>query len=125
MYTLPQEIEVWYIIPAIRKELSKDLIREHGITYEKTGKLLGLTKAAICQYLSNKRAKKIFLHPKAIVEVKRSAGNIVNRKSNSVKEIQRVLRIIRKKDLHCEVCGGMIDGKKHDCRQVVAVYDDE
>jgi len=47
MYMLPQEIEVWYIIPALRKELSKQLVRKYKFSYEKTGKILGITKASI------------------------------------------------------------------------------
>ncbi len=58
MYTLPQEIEVWYIIPAIRKELARCLIQDHKITYEKTGNIMGITKSAISQYIRNKRATK-------------------------------------------------------------------
>ena len=125
MYTLPQEVEVWYIIPAIRRELSKDLIRKHGVTYEKTGRLLGLTKAAISQYLSNKRARKIKLHPRAEKEVLKSAEKIILNKTDAVIEIQRILKLIRKKGLHCEVCGNVIDGKLHNCRQVIPRYLDD
>mgnify|MGYP000058197231 CR=1 FL=1 len=125
MYTLPQEIEVWYIIPAIRRELSKDLIKRHKVTYEKTGRLLGITKAAVSQYLSNKRARKIKLHPKAEKEIIRSAQRIIENKSNAVIEIQKILKFIRKKKLHCEVCGNVIDGKLHNCRQVIPSYLDD
>jgi len=124
MYTLPQEVEVWYIIPAIRRDLSKHLVRDHKISYEKVGKLLGLTKAAISQYLKNKRAAKIKLHPKIDKEIIKSANKIIKNKSDSIKEIIRILKIIREKKLHCEVCGGMIDGKLHDCEQVVPRYED-
>ncbi len=125
MYTLPQEIEVWYIIPAIRRELSKDLIRNHGVTYEKTGKLLGLTKSAISQYLSNKRARKIKLHPRAEREVLKSAEKIVSGRTDAVIEIQKILKFIQKKGLHCEVCGNVVDGKLHNCRQVIPRYFDD
>ena len=59
MYLLPQEIEVWYIIPAIRKELAKLLTQKYELSYDKAGVILGVSKAAISQYLSNKRANKI------------------------------------------------------------------
>jgi len=54
MYSLPQEIEVWYIIPAIRKELARLLTKENNLSYEKVGGYLGISKAAVSQYLSNK-----------------------------------------------------------------------
>ena len=63
MYSLPQEIEVWYIIPAIRKELARLLTGSYGMTFEKAGELLGVSKAAVSQYLSNKRASKFKVPP--------------------------------------------------------------
>jgi uncharacterized protein len=56
MYSLPQEIEVWYVIPAVRRELARILTSKHGLSYEKTGNVLGISKAAISQYQKNKRA---------------------------------------------------------------------
>jgi uncharacterized protein len=122
MYTLPQEIEVWYIIPAIRRELSKCMIRDYGITYEKVGGILGISKAAISQYLKNKRASKIRLHDKVHDEVCKSCSRMVKGKSDSVREITKILKFIRTQGLHCEVCGGLVDGKFHDCSEVKANY---
>jgi len=124
MYTLPQEIEVWYIIPAIRKELSKCFINEHKLSYESTGKLLGLTKVAIFQYVKNKRASKVKLHPKIKKEIIRSSDEIIKNRSNSVKEILRIIKIIRLKKLHCEVCGNIVDNELHDCEQIIPKYED-
>jgi len=59
MYNLPQEIEVWYIIPAIRRKLAKILTEEYGLTQEKAANILGVSKAAVCQYLSKKRAMNV------------------------------------------------------------------
>jgi uncharacterized protein len=127
MYTLPQEIEVWYIIPAIRRDLSKCFIKDYGITYEKVGKILGISKAAISQYLKNKRASKIRLHERVQEEICKSCKKIVEGKSDSVKEIQRILKFIRQNELHCEICGGPFENKKdhEDCVQVIANYEDE
>ena len=59
MYSLPQEIEVWYIIPAIRRELTKILIKQYNLKQKKVAMLLGISEAAISQYLSNKRGQEI------------------------------------------------------------------
>ncbi len=125
MYILPQEIEVWHIIPAIRRELAVAFVKVHGITYEKAGKILGITKVAVFQYMSNKRAIKTKLHPKVSIEVKKSAEKIVSGKTDAVKEIKKLLKLIRKKKLHCEVCGKFIEGKLHDCKQVIPIYEDD
>tara|TARA_Y100000034_G_scaffold133244_1_gene198208 strand:+ start:386 stop:766 length:381 start_codon:yes stop_codon:yes gene_type:complete len=124
MYQLPQEIEARYIIPALRRDLSKCLVRTHGISYDKIGKLLGITKAAVSQYLSEKRAAKIKLHEKVGLEISKSCDNIVSGKSDSVTEIMKILKHIRKKSLHCEVCGKKVGEELHDCKQVVARYYD-
>ncbi len=118
MHTLPQEIEVWYVIPAIRREMAVCFSREHKVSYDNIASMMGLTKAAISQYIAGKRVEKIKIHPKALDEVKISCNRIVKNKSNTVKEISRVLDIIKKKKLHCEVCGQMIEGELHDCKEI-------
>ncbi len=54
---VPCEIITWYVLPVIRRELATLLVKEHGITQKKTAELLGLTDAAISQYVSKKRGK--------------------------------------------------------------------
>ncbi|MFH1405899.1 MAG: hypothetical protein ABIG52_01635 [Nanoarchaeota archaeon] len=53
----PQEIEVWYILPAIRKELVLAL-KEKGHTQKEIASFLNVTEPAISQYTKEKRAKK-------------------------------------------------------------------
>jgi len=104
MYLLPQEIEVWYIIPKIRKELSLVLIDEYRFSYEKTGDMLGISKAAVSQYVSNKRANKIKLSTEIMKEISISAKNIFEKKSNGLVEIERLLQLMKKTKCSCEVC---------------------
>lgn len=54
---VPCEVITWYVLPVIRRELATTLVKEHGITQKKTAELLGLTDAAISQYVSKKRGK--------------------------------------------------------------------
>lgn len=118
MHTLPQEIEVWYIIPAIRKEMAIFFSKEHKISYDNIAAMMGLTKAAISQYIAGKRVERIKMHPKALEETKLSCNKIVKNKSTVIKEIPRILDIIKRKKLHCEMCGQMIDGVLHDCKEI-------
>ena len=104
MYVLPQEIEVWYIIPAIRKEFAKQFVKEHKLSYEKAGNILGISKAAVSQYISNKRANKFTL-PEAIKkEIQKSSKVIAKDHKQAVFEILRILDIIKKKKYACGVC---------------------
>ena len=52
---LPQEIELWYVIPAIRKQLVIELKRK-GLKQKAIAPILGITEAAISQYNRDKRA---------------------------------------------------------------------
>lgn len=104
MYSLPQEIEVWYIIPAIRKFLAKELTSEHDFTLEHAGKVLGVSKSAVSQYLANKRASSIKLPAEVRKEIKVSAEIIAKDENMAVKEILRILNLIKKCKCACEVC---------------------
>ena len=103
MFTLPQEFEVRYVIPAIRRELASCLTEHEGYTYEKVGELLGITKAAISQYIKKKRAAKIKLHESASKEVHKSCLLIRKGKSNATKEIMRILAFIKDKNLPSKI----------------------
>lgn len=104
MYLLPQEIEVWYIIPAIRKELAKLLTKDHELSYEKTGNILGISKAAVSQYLSNKRANKVKLNSITKKEIKKSAKIISEDHKKGMIEMQRILKFMKENHCSCNVC---------------------
>ena len=104
MYLLPQEIEVWYIIPAIRKEFARILTHEHGLSYEKAGLALGISKAAISQYLSNKRANKVKLNTNTKDEIKKSAVLISENPKVAMIEMQRILKFMKDNHCSCDVC---------------------
>jgi len=104
MYLLPQEIEVWYIIPAVRKELARLLTKKHGLSFEKAGAILGVSKAAVSQYLSNKRANKVKLSAEVKKEVAKSAGVVVENPRLALGEMQRLLKFMKDSKCSCEVC---------------------
>lgn len=104
MYSLPQEIEVWYIIPAIRKELSRILTTKYKMTFEKVGGILGVSKAAVSQYLKKKRACLVKFPIKIKKEIEKSADVIVKDEKKAVREIVRILSLLKKTKCSCEVC---------------------
>lgn len=73
MGNLPCEYVIWYCIPVIRRELAYCLINNYGLNQKETAEKLGITPAAVCQYLSKKRAKITILDPKIIEEINRCA----------------------------------------------------
>ncbi len=123
MFTLPQELEVRYIIPAIRRELACCLTEHEGYTYEKVGQLLGITKAAISQYIKKKRAAKIELHESALREVHKSCLLIRKDKSNATKEIMRILAFIKDKNLASKILSASRSSQLSNYKEIRINYD--
>ncbi len=104
MYSLPQEIEVWYVIPAIRKELAKILIEKYKLKQKKVAEILGITESAISQYLHKKRAKEIGL-PKTMKKYLEIAAEKIFKDNKKVlNEIINLLNIAKKQKIICQVC---------------------
>lgn len=119
MYTLPQEIEVWYIIPAIRKRLAVCMTTHHEASYEKAGKILGISKAAISQYIKSKRASQVTLHKDAQDEVCKSCELLLAEKSTATEEITRILTFIKKNKLPSIVCKKRKRGALAECKEII------
>ncbi|MDO9516827.1 MAG: transcriptional regulator [Methanosarcinaceae archaeon] len=55
----PCEIMVQKVLPAIRAELARNMMMEHNCTQQKVAETLGLSRAAVSQYVSEKRGAEI------------------------------------------------------------------
>lgn len=104
MYNLPQEIEVWYIIPAIRKELAKIFIGKYRLTQENAARILGISKAAVSQYLSKKRASKVKFPASIKKEFEKSAGMIIKNNRDALREILRLITVVKRSKCSCDIC---------------------
>lgn len=104
MFSFPQELEALYLIPALRKELAKALIKKHKLNQTKAADLLGINKAAVSQYLHSKRASNIKFPKGFFKEIEKSAKIIFKDKGCSVSEIMRLSRIVKEKGIMCQVC---------------------
>jgi len=82
---MPQEIEVWYLIPALRRELATVFIKEHGLKQKEIADILGITEAAVSQYLKAKRGTDVKFLPKESEAIKKAAKNILSDKENMMK----------------------------------------
>ena len=120
MNLMPQEIEVWYILPAIRSEIAK-MIFEKGLKQKDTAKILGIANSCVCQYLKNKRANEIVFDDNIKKEIKKSCDKLVeNWKSQgfnfvenknsfnknkicAIKEIQHICSFIKSSGFLCSV----------------------
>jgi len=100
---MPQEIEVWYIIPALRREIAKSMIDDYKLTQKQVAELLGLTEAAVSQYLSSKRAKGVVFSNAVLDEIKKSAKKITEDKKLLVNEMIRLCNLIDVKQIMCNL----------------------
>jgi predicted transcriptional regulator len=99
---LPQELEVWYILPAIRSEMAKCLASK-GLKHKDVAKLLGITESAISQYLRGDRAQKVKFSKKVISEIENSCNKIITEKDSAQREIQSICALLRKHGTLCEM----------------------
>lgn len=98
MQRTPCEYMIWNRIPAIRKELAETLIKQFGLSQREAAEKLGLTPAAICQYLSKKRGKTDIFDDTIIEEITISAQRIMqNNGSTVIVETCRICQIVQKK----------------------------
>jgi predicted transcriptional regulator len=100
---MPQEIEVWDIIPAIRRELAQIMIKGHTLSQREAAKLLRLTEPAVSQYVKSKRAKGIKFSARLNAEMKKSVARILLDKSKLTEEMQRVCNLHEMKVLVCGI----------------------
>jgi len=85
-------------LPVIRKELAVSMINSFGLTQKETAEKLGVTPAAVCQYISRKRGKIEITDEKINEEIKVSAERIIQNGNGSViPETCRICKIIRSK----------------------------
>jgi len=88
---------MWNGIPAIRKELAESMMKHHKMSQREVAEKLGVTPAAICQYLSKRRGKIEILDEDIRKEIQKSAENIVHHgDSVVVVETCRICQILRR-----------------------------
>ncbi|MCK5266382.1 MAG: hypothetical protein KAR03_12305 [Candidatus Thorarchaeota archaeon] len=129
-WMMPQEVEVWYVLPALRRELAKMMKtktvprvgedgkkKEHKITQKEIAKMLGVTEPAITQYLLKKKGRRsrgdqVTIPEKFIAELEKSADAMIEqyekRSTNDdmfevmTREINRMIRVISDDGTMCE-----------------------
>jgi len=93
---ISQEIETYYLIPAIRREIVKKMV-EKGLSQREVAEKMKLTKSAVSQYISGKRGKKFSLDDGL---VDNSAERIINGE-HYLKVIQDLLSELKKDKKIC------------------------
>ncbi len=108
----PQEIEVWYILPAIRKEIVVAL-KEKGKAQKEIAKLLNITEAAVSQYTKEKRAMGISF-PQELKEYIRETIAEIKDSASAFHQIQKISEHIKHSKLLC-LLHAQIEGELKNC----------
>jgi predicted transcriptional regulator len=111
---MPQEIEVWYLIPALRRELAGIFIKRHGMSQKKAANLLRITESAISQYLKSKRGNGLKFSRNDLAAIKRAANEILNGR-DSMRIIYELCVKLRKSKVICEIHRSRNKGIEKSC----------
>jgi len=130
-WMMPQEVEVWYVLPALRRELAKIMktktvprvgedgkTKEHKITQKEIARMLGVTEPAITQYLLKKKGRRsrgdqVVIPEKFYSELEKSADTMIKQYEQKganddmfetmTREINRLIKVIRDDGAMCDI----------------------
>ena len=90
----PCEIVVWYIIPAIRSELAKELLNL-GMKQKDVSELMDITQPAVSQYITDKRGSGIKLNDDVRQMIKDFARELSEGEATKAQLISRTCSICK------------------------------
>jgi len=98
----PQELEVYYILPALRRELATAL-KQAGKSQKDIAELFGVSEAAVSQYVHAKRGADVTFTEEMKNTIKNAAPRITD-KVAFLRETQHLLRKVWSDKIICDVC---------------------
>lgn len=99
----PQEVEVWFVLPALRRQYVLAL-KQEGLKQKSIANIVNLTEAAVSQYLKKKRGDAITFSKEILQDIQSSVKKIVAKKSDYRHEFQNVLKKLKHSRFICTVC---------------------
>ncbi len=108
----PQEIEVWYLLPAIRREIAMKL-KSESYSQKDIAKIMDITPAAVSQYIHNKRAKKLDIEidkdaiSNAVSEIQKDPKKYYEILQETLKKMHKLVCKIHKKIEKIHACCGL------------------
>lgn len=98
----PQEVEVFYLLPAIRRDIAISL-KESGMDQKQIAKVLGVSEPSVSHYFNLKRATDVEFNEEIKNEIKKASKSIKT-SEDVVKETQKILKLISSEKEICKVC---------------------
>lgn len=100
-FIFPQQVELNYLIPSLRKELAVAM-KDLGLSQREIAKRLMITEAAVSQYFSEKRAGTVEFNTHILSKIKEIAKKINS--ANFHVEMQNLLKLTLHENVTCHVC---------------------
>lgn len=88
------EIMVQRVLPAIRAELARSMIVEHGKNQQEVAEILSLSRAAVSQYLNDKRGAEVDFSEEAQHEIQNFASKLI-RGMNSREQVAGMCNVCK------------------------------
>jgi predicted transcriptional regulator len=97
---IPCELVVWYVLPTIRREVARELVKSHNMSQAEVARKFGVTDAAISQYLKKKRGENPLIeespqYDKFEAEIKAAAERIADDSSEFATEMCRICTVVK------------------------------
>ena len=87
------EIMVQKVLPAIRSELSRAMIFEHGCTQQDLAYILELSRAAVSQYVSEKRGAEVDFSEETQNDIRKFASVLLSGGLSSQEKVKGMCSI--------------------------------
>ncbi len=112
----PCELIVWYVIPTIRAELAKEMIKL-GLSQKQVSEKLGITQSAVSQYMKDKRGRGIPVNKQVRRAIRVLAKDIAdgNTGKDVIPGICAVCAIVKKSGSLCELHRQEDEGDLENC----------
>ena len=119
----PCELIVWYVIPTIRAELAKEMIKL-GLSQKEVSERLGITQSAVSQYVKDKRGKGIPVNKEVRKAIKSLAKEITagNTTQEVIPGICAVCAIVKSSGSLCDL-HRREDENLDSCDMCLNIYD--
>lgn len=99
---MPQEIEVWYLLPAIRREFALSMIKR-GMKQKDIAKIMEIRESTVSQYISSTRAKTIKFNKGIKKSIDVAVNKIIKKESCLILEIQKICELAKKQRFLCNI----------------------
>lgn len=98
----PQEVDVWYILPAIRKKIALCLL-DNNMSQKDVASLMKTSEATISHYKKEKRVKEDVLGSSIDVDIKNAVTRIISKNDLLFSEILKLSNIVKENGLFCKI----------------------